>query len=136
MKRENKYFELVTISFKLCLQRLPLQTFFLIRLLLAYNALYSCIYFYVFMFFVLKSSSFASWRVTPNSIFTIYIITLYTLTLGNLYLHAQSLFHRIPVYADSDRSSIHIQEHSRHRSCKDRFHTETDMYKKIAGKDY
>ena len=62
---------------------------------------------------------------------------LCTLTLGNLYLHTQSLLHRIPVYADSDRSSIHIQEHSRHRSCKDRFHTETDMYKKkIAGKDY
>ena len=47
-------------------------------------------------------------------------------TLGNLYLHGHNLFHRIPVYSDSDKSPIHIQESSRHRSCKDRFHKETE----------
>ena len=41
------------------------------------------------------------------------------------YLGIHSLFHRIPVYSDSDKS-IHIQEHSRHRSCRDRFHMETE----------
>ena len=44
----------------------------------------------------------------------------------HIYLHIHSLFHRISVYSDSDMSSIHIQEHSRHRSCRDRFHMETE----------
>ncbi len=43
-----------------------------------------------------------------------------------LYLRARSEFHRIPAYSDSDRSSVHIQEHSRHRSCKDCFHMKTE----------
>ena len=55
-----------------------------------------------------------------------------TLALENLYLHVHSLFHRIPVYIDSDRNSTHTQEHSRHRSCKDRFHKETENRVNIA----
>ena len=47
----------------------------------------------------------------------------------NLYLHVHSLFHRILAYNDSDRNSTHIQEHTRHRSCKDRFHMETENIK-------
>ena len=44
----------------------------------------------------------------------------------NLYLNVHSLFHRIPVYSNSIRNSGHIQEHSRHRSCRDRFHMKTE----------
>ena len=50
----------------------------------------------------------------------------HTQILENVYLQFHSLFQGIPVYSDSDRSSIHIQEHSRHRSCRDRFHKETE----------
>ena len=49
----------------------------------------------------------------------------HTQTLENVYLQFHSLFQGIPVYSDSDRSSIHIQEYSRHCSCRDRFHKET-----------
>ena len=48
----------------------------------------------------------------------------------NLYLHVHSLFHRIPAYSDSDTNSTHIQGHSQHRSCKDRFYMETEVKKK------
>ena len=50
----------------------------------------------------------------------------------NVYLQFHSLFQGIPVYSGSDRSSIHIQEHSRHRSCKDRFRKETGNKVNIA----
>ena len=50
----------------------------------------------------------------------------HTHTVEILYLQFHSLFQGIPVYNDSDRSSIHIQEHSRQRSCRDRFHKETE----------
>ena len=42
------------------------------------------------------------------------------------YLHVGSTFHKILPYSDIDRSSICIQEHSRHRYCKDCFHKETE----------
>ena len=50
----------------------------------------------------------------------------HTRTVEILYLQFHSLFQGIPVYSDSDRSSIHNQEHSRRRSCRDRFHNETE----------
>ena len=42
------------------------------------------------------------------------------------YLHVGSDFHKILPYSDIDTSSIYIQEHSQHRSCKDCFHKETE----------
>ena len=42
-----------------------------------------------------------------------------------MYLLAHSEFHNIPAYIDSDMSSVHTQEHSRHRSCKDHFDKES-----------
>ena len=50
----------------------------------------------------------------------------HTHTVEILYLQFHSLFQGIPVYSDSDRSSIHNQEHNRRRSCRDRFHNETE----------
>ena len=52
-----------------------------------------------------------------------------TNVLLTLWFDYTSMFHRIPVYSDSDRNSIHIQEHSRQRSCRDRFHMETEIKK-------
>ena len=37
-----------------------------------------------------------------------------------------SEFRKIQAYSHIDRSSIHIQEHKQHRSCKERFHMETE----------
>ena len=52
--------------------------------------------------------------------------TRYKLRLNITYLCIRSLSQRIPVYSDSDMNSIHIQEHSRHRSCKDHFYKGTE----------
>ena len=46
------------------------------------------------------------------------------------YLFAHSEFHDFPAYSDIDKNSNHIQEHNRHRSCKDRFHKETSAVNK------